>query len=63
MDIYAQQTPSMQSHKFMRHLRLGPCLQMLYSARAPDETPIKGFMARLRDCTLGRLWKTPQRHL
>ena len=42
----------MQSHKFMRHLRLGPCLQMPYSARAPGETPIKGSTVHLRDCTL-----------
>jgi hypothetical protein len=55
MDIYAQQAPSMQSHKFMRHLRLGPCLQMPYSARAPGETPIKGSTVHLRDCTLGGL--------
>ncbi len=44
--------PSVPSWKFMRYFWPGPRAQMPPSARAPGETPIKGFIAHLRDCTL-----------
>ena len=51
LELLGWREPSVQSRKFMHHLRLGPCLQMPYSARAPGETPIKGSTVYLQDGT------------
>jgi len=59
-DRLSRASPSVQSRKFMRHLRLGSYLQMPYSGRDPSKTPIKESTVYLRDCTLSRQSKKLQ---